>query len=109
MAWLPAILFSQLLSIRFLQKMLDHPLRGLQNPFIAIVAATVLCFVVAMTASSLIPGVVGLVTAAALGGGATILLLWVADRRYDLGFAHNLVLAFPQFASFLRTLPWESK
>ena len=105
MAWLPAVLFSQLLSVRFLQNILDHPLRGLQNPLIAILTATGLCFVVAMTASYLIPGVIGLVTAAALGGGSTILLLWVADRRYKLGFSHNFALAFPQFASFLRLIP----
>jgi lipopolysaccharide exporter len=105
MSWLPAILFSQLLSVRFLQNILDHPFRGLQNPLIAILAATGLCFVVAMTASYLIPGVVGLVTAAALGGVSTILLLWGADRRYKLGFAHNFALAFPQFASFLRLMP----
>ena len=105
MAWLPAVLFSQLLSVWFLQKILDHPLRGLQNPLIAILAATGLCFVVSMMASYLIPGVVGLVTAAALGSISTILLLWVADRRYKLGFAHNLALAFPQFAYFLRLNP----
>jgi O-antigen/teichoic acid export membrane protein len=109
MAWLPAILFSQLLSVRFLQNILDHPLRGLQNPLLAIMAATGLCFVVAMTASHLLPGVVGLVTAATLGGLSTILLLWVADRRYKLGFADNLALAFPQFASFLRLMPTKSE
>jgi O-antigen/teichoic acid export membrane protein len=105
MAWLPAILLSQLLSVRFLQNILDHPLQGLQNPLIAILAATGLCFVVAMTASYLIPGIVGLVTAAALGGVSTIFLLWAADRRYKLGFADNFALAFPQFASFLRLIP----
>jgi lipopolysaccharide exporter len=105
MAWLPAVLCSQLLSVRFLLNILDHPLRGLQSSFIAILAATGLCFVVAMTASYLIPGVLGLVTAAALGGGATILLLGVADRRYKLGFADNFALAFPQLASLLRLIP----
>jgi len=105
MSWLPAILFSQLLSVRFLHNILDHPFRGLQNPLIAILAATGLCFVVAMTANYLIPGVVGLISAAALGGMSTILLLWVADRRYKLGFADNFALAFPQFASFLRLMP----
>ena len=105
LAWLPAILFSQLLSVRFLQNILDHPLQGLQNRLIAILSATSLCFVVAMTASYLIPGVVGLVTAAALGAGSTIFLLRVADRRYKLGFAHNFALAFPQFASFFRLIP----
>ena len=105
MAWLPAVLFSQLLSIRFLQNILDHPLRGLQNSLIAILAASGLCFIVAVTTSYLIPGVLGLVTAAALGGGAAILLLWMADRRYKLGFANNFALAFPQFASLLRLIP----
>jgi O-antigen/teichoic acid export membrane protein len=109
MAWLPAVLFSQLLSVRFLQNVLDHPLRGLQNPLIAILAATGLCFVVAMTTSYLIPGVVGLITASALGGMSTILLLWAADRRYKLGFAQNFALAFPQFAAFLRLVPLQTE
>jgi lipopolysaccharide exporter len=104
-AWLPAVLFSQLLSVWFLQKVLDRPLQGLQNPLLAILAATGLCFVVAMTVIYLLPGIVGLVSAAALGGVSTILLLWVADRRYKLGFADNFALAFPQFASFLRLMP----
>ena len=105
MAWLPAVLFSQLVSVLFLQNILDHPLRGLQSLVMVILAATGLCFVVALTASYLIPGVVGLVAAAALGAAVTILLLWVADRRYQLGFAHNFALAFPQFASILRLTP----
>jgi O-antigen/teichoic acid export membrane protein len=105
MAWLPAILFSQFLSVWFLQNILDHPLRGLRNPFIAVLTATTLCFVVAMAADYLVPGVVGLVIAAALGGGAAVSLLWAADRRYELGFAHDFALAFPQFASFLRLMP----
>jgi len=108
LAWLPAILFSQLLSVRFLQNILDHPLRGLQNSLIAILASTGLCFVVARTASSLIPGVVGLVTASTLGVLCTILLLWAVDRRYKLGFARNFALAFPQFASLLRLIPTKS-
>jgi O-antigen/teichoic acid export membrane protein len=107
MAWLPAVLFSQLLSARYLRHILDHPLRGLQYPLLAILTATGLCFVVALMVSYLIPGVVGLVTAAALGGMSTILLLWVADGRFKLGFAQNLALAFPQFASFLRIIPAE--
>jgi O-antigen/teichoic acid export membrane protein len=105
MAWLPAVLFSQLLNVRFLRNILDHPLRGLQKPFMAILAATGLCFVVAVTAIYLIPGVVGLVTAAALGVASTILLLRVADRSYKLGFAHNFALAFPQFASIIGLIP----
>jgi O-antigen/teichoic acid export membrane protein len=105
MAWLPAILLSQLLSIRYLENILDHPFRGLQKPLMAILAATGLCFMVALTASYFIPGVPGLIVATALGGGSTVLLLWSADRRYNLGFAQSMALAFPQFASFIGYSP----
>lgn len=108
-AWLPAVLLSQLLCVRFLRRSLDHPFRGLQNPLMAILAATGLCLVLALTVSYLIPGVVGLVAATALGGISAVLLLWMADRRYGLGFAHDLALAFPQFASFLRLMPMKSE
>lgn len=101
LAWLPAILLSQFLSVRFLQNILDHPFRGLQNPLMAVLAATGLCAVVAMIAIHLVPGVVGLIIATALGAMSTVILLWVADRRYSLGFAHNLTLVFPQFASLI--------
>ena len=106
-AWLPAVLFSQLLSVRFLQNILDQPFRGLQKPFIAILIATGLCFVVALTADFLIPGVVGLVTAGALGLGSALLLLRLADRSYELGFARNFAVAFPQLASIIGVVPVE--
>jgi O-antigen/teichoic acid export membrane protein len=101
LAWLPAVFLAQLMSARFLQIILDHPFRGLQGPFLAIVAATGLCVFVAMTVNHFIPGLMGLILAAILGGLSTILFLWMADRRYELGFAQGLVLAFPQFAAFI--------
>jgi len=101
MAWLPAIFLSQILSIRFLHNILDHPFQGLQNTFVAIIAATGLCFVVAMTAINFVHGIAGLIVASVLGALSTFLLLWIADRRFKLGFANNLALAFPQIASFI--------
>jgi PST family polysaccharide transporter/lipopolysaccharide exporter len=108
-AWLPAILLSQLMSAHFLQIILDHPFRGLQRPLIAIMAGTVLCVLVAIGASNFIPGVLGVIVAITLGAGSTLVLLWIADRRYNLGFGHNLALVFPQFATFFGFSPMESE
>jgi O-antigen/teichoic acid export membrane protein len=104
LAWVPAIFLSQGLSARFLLSILDQPFRGLLAPFMAVIAATGLCVAVAMTASHYVPGVAGLVLAAALGGLATMAFLWFADRRYELGFANDLALIFPQFAAFFGLL-----
>lgn len=101
LAWLPAILSSQLLSAHFLQIILDHPFRGLLRPFLAIMAGTGLCVLVAIGASNLVPGVLGLIITIALAGASTLALLWAADRRYQLGFAHNLTLIFPQLAALV--------
>lgn len=100
LAWVPAILLSQGLSARFLLSILDQPFRGLMAPLAAVITATLVCVAVAMTAIYVIPGVIGLMIAAVLGTMATVAFLWFADRRFDLGFANDLALVFPQFASF---------
>lgn len=105
MAWLPAILLSQLLSIRFLGSILDHPFRGLQQHLMAILAATGLCLMVSLTTTYFVPGIAGVIVAIALGASSTALLLWAADRRYRLGFAQNLALSFPKLASLIGFSP----
>ena len=102
LAWLPTISFSQLLSALFLQKILQHPFRGLQRPLLAIVVATGLCMATAALTKSIIPGMIGF--AAAIAGGILVAgaSLWTADRLYSLGFARNLGLVFPQIAVFVR-------
>lgn len=101
LSWVPAILLSQGLSAWFLLSILDRPFRGLMAPLLAVLAATALCAAVALTASYLVTGVTGLVVAAILGASSTIAFLWFADRRYELGFANDLALIFPQIAIFL--------
>ncbi len=109
LAWLPAVFLSQLMSARFLQIILDHPFRGLKSPLLAILAATSLCVFVAMTINYLIPGLMGLMLAAILGGLSTVLLLWFTDHRFELGFAQDLALVFPQFAAFVGYSPREKE
>jgi O-antigen/teichoic acid export membrane protein len=101
LAWLPTISFSQVLSALFLQKILDHPFRGLYKPLMAVLTATGVCVAIAMTFRNLIPGLAGLISAIALGAVSAVILLWAADRLYSLGFARNLALAFPQVAAFV--------
>lgn len=101
MAWVPAVSLSQLLSMRFLQNMLQNPFKGLHSPLFAIMSATILCAITAMAASSYIEGITGLIMAVVLGGLSTVALIWIADRRFEIGFGNDLAVAFPQFASFL--------
>lgn len=107
LAWLPSVSMSQILSAFFLQSILYQPFRELQKPLTAVLVAMGSCTVMATAFRNLVPGVSGLIMATALGMASAITLLWLADRRYKLGFADNFVLAFPQFASFLRLIQSE--
>ena len=101
LAWLPTISFSQVLSALFLQKILDDPFRGLQKPLVAVLAATGACVIVTMISRNLFPGLAGLIIAIGLGTASAITVLWLADRRYSLGFVRNMVVAFPPIATFV--------
>jgi len=107
LAWLPAILLSQGVSAWFLLYILDRPFRGLIYPLMAIIAGTILCVAVATTANHFVHGTGGLVLAAVLGGLSALLLLWFADRRFELGFANDLTLVFPQIGAYFRFLARE--
>jgi lipopolysaccharide exporter len=98
LAWLPAIIVSQLMSARFLVRVLEQPFNNLYKPFLAILVSTAGCMSVAVIANQMIPGIVGLGLSIVLGGLFTVASLWIADRRFQLGFAHNLVSVFPQIS-----------
>lgn len=99
-AWLPAILLSQGVSMFFIRRILGQPVQGLQKTFVAILGATGFCGLIAWTVSHLVPGLAGLIVAATLGATFAVVFMWMADRRFGLGFSRNLALIFPQFAGF---------
>ena len=101
LAWLPAILFSQILCAVFLQHILDRPFQGLHRPFLSILLATAICTLTALLARSLWPGLAGSIIATISGLAVAALVLWVLDRRFDVGFVRNLALVFPKLAVFL--------
>jgi lipopolysaccharide exporter len=109
LAWLPAILLSQLLSAIILTKILDHPFQGLQRPFLAIMFSTSVCVFVALASASMVPGINGSILAAILGMASTVAFLWVADRRYNLGFIQNFVMVFPQLGALMGVSTMKNK
>jgi hypothetical protein len=67
----------------------------------AIVVATGLCIATAVLTKSIIPGMIGFLTALISGILVAGASLWIADRWYNLGFARNLISVFPQIAVFV--------
>jgi lipopolysaccharide exporter len=101
-AWLPAIGVTQLFSIYFVQKALPQPFAGLSKPMIAILITTVIGAFVAFQVDSLIPGLAGFILACSISGIIMIGLYWILERRFNLGFAENIVLVFPQLSTLFR-------
>ena len=101
LAWVPAVLLSQILCIKFLQDILGHPFHKLTKPFLAIFTATVLSAGIAFTVNHFISGLTGFIIAAFISAVCVILFLGLSDRYFELGFARDLALVFPQFASLI--------
>ena len=97
-AWLPALIVSQILSVVFLRRILGRPFAGLFRPLLVIAGVSVLCAWVAYRVDLALSGLPGLVvgtSAAAVLGGALLLL---TDRRLGLGLGDALARVFPKAA-----------
>ncbi len=105
LAWLPAVLLSMLLNMRFLKQILSEPFSGLQRQIAAVLVVALISAAVAGGIQLAVAGLVGLIVAAlaAVLAGGSLLLFW--DRRFNLGFLRNFTWAFPQIANLLRISP----
>jgi lipopolysaccharide exporter len=101
LAWLPAIILAQILCALALRRVLVKPFHGLGHPFLAIFAETAVCALIALAVIGVWPGIAGAITATIAGLASAGALLWVVDRRYKMGFVHNLAIVFPKLALFL--------
>jgi O-antigen/teichoic acid export membrane protein len=101
LAWLPAVSVSQFISAQFIQRMLDRPFLGLHRPVLAVLSITLISALIALTVSSMLPGLAGLIIAGVLFVLSVISLVWISDRHFSLGFIRNLASAFPQVAALL--------
>jgi lipopolysaccharide exporter len=94
-AWLLAILASQLLAVRYARALFGTPFEGLAVPLLAVLASALAATVTAGVVLAVLPGLAGLASAialsAAVAGGVTLFL----DRRLDLGILRTLAGPFP--------------
>jgi O-antigen/teichoic acid export membrane protein len=103
LAWLPAIICVQILCLYFIRSIFHDPLREARKPLLAIFLATLAGAGFSYGAIHLLPNIPGLVIASLLAALITGSILWFSDHRYSLGLLRNIVIAFPQVASILKT------
>jgi O-antigen/teichoic acid export membrane protein len=109
LAWLPAIIFVQILCIYFIWDIFHDPLKDARKPFFAISIATLVGAGISYATISLLPNIVGLVIAGLFATLAIGIILWVADHRYSLGLLRNITVAFPQLATILKIRNMENR
>jgi lipopolysaccharide exporter len=105
LAWLLAIGVSQIFSAILAYQILPRPFAGLGGGMLAIAAASVASAMVAVGVTSAVSGFIGLVVAGLVAVAVTASLLWMLDRRFDLGLADNLHRAFPHVAGLIGFSP----
>lgn len=102
LAWLPAIIFIQILCLHFLREIFHEPLHEARKPLFAILLATVGGTGISFLVIQLLPNIPGLVIAVLLAVLVTGSILWYFDQQYSLGLVRNIAVAFPQVASIFR-------
>jgi O-antigen/teichoic acid export membrane protein len=107
MAWIPATIFVQLLSIYFIRNAFQQKLDNLKGPLLAVLAATTAGAMTAIAVISNLPNIWGLLLSTILAVSVISAILWISDRRYSLGLMNNLVLIFPQLNMLFRMSPIE--
>ena len=101
LAWLPAVLGSQLLNLHMLSQLLGRPFQGLPRRMAAIITISIVGAIGAFVLDLALPGIPGLVCAASVSTAAAALLLFAVDRRFNLELAGTLTRVFPATAFVL--------
>jgi O-antigen/teichoic acid export membrane protein len=102
LAWLPAIIASQIVGIVSLRQVLPQPLEGLGRPLLIIAIASLAGAVTAFGITRYLSGIGGLVVAGSTASLVTFLLLWISGRGYSMGFIQDVITIFPRVGAFLQ-------
>ena len=99
-AWMIAILVTQVMAARYAYQLFGTPFAGMLRPLLAIMTSSVLATAAAALSVRFLPGVLGLGVAIVLSAAtAGIATLWL-DRCYRLGIFHTFVGPFPWLRRF---------
>lgn len=109
LAWLPAAVVAQTISIIFLVQVLPKPFAGLGLPMGIISFVSLLGGVIALLVNNALGGLIGFILASALALCVFGILLWLSDRHFELRLGEDLVQVFPQFTTLVRILSVNSK
>jgi len=101
LAWLPAIVVSQIVSAVFMQQIFPRPFAGLGVPMIVITVTSGVGAIVALAVNTMVSGIAGFVVATSFAVLVIATVLWISDRRFALGLADGVSRAFPQVAALV--------
>jgi O-antigen/teichoic acid export membrane protein len=96
LAWIPAVIITQLLSAIFLPRVLPTPMQGLARTGMAVLACSLAGAGTALMIDHAIPALPGTISAALAGGLVALGGLWLSDGQFDLGLERSLQRVFPK-------------
>ena len=99
-AWLTAIIASQVLAAWYARRLFDKPFAGLAAPLSAILCAAVLATVVAAVVVDVLEGAPGIAAAAVASAGVAALATLVLDRCFSLGILQTISGPMPWLRRF---------
>ena len=109
LAWIPTMLIVQLVSVIFVRNIFHEFLNNFTKPFMAIAISTLVGALVSAILISYFPNIIGLVVSGLAAVFVTGFLLLYADQFLSLGLVKNIVMAFPQLATFLKIQSTETE
>jgi lipopolysaccharide exporter len=99
-AWLVAILASQILATWYARRLFDEPFRGLALPMLAIAVAAGLATIVAALTGNALDGASGLATSVVASAGTAVIVTLVLDRYLRLGILETVSGPIPWLRRF---------
>jgi len=101
MAWIPAVLASQIVALIFMRGIISQPFSGMTQRLITVATVSVVTSVIVQQISSIVQGLPGLIVGGLIGGSISLTSLWLIERHFRIGLAEGLVRAFPKLANVL--------
>jgi O-antigen/teichoic acid export membrane protein len=105
LAWLTGIAVSQLLHFWVARWLLERPLAGVSLPVAFVSTASLVGAAIAVALSQFLDGLLGFLVTAILAAAVTGILVWMFDRRFNLGLGSILRQTFPKFAGLISVVP----